>query len=150
MSVYFADTSAFVKRYVKETGSGWVRSWIASSAGHTILIAEFSRVELASVLARRLREGVLTAVNVQQITNDFLIHTSTEYRLIRASKTVFQLASNLCLRHPLRTLDAIQLASALYARQITKSLPVFVSADQRLLAAAIAEGLPVDDPNAHP
>ncbi|MDZ4766916.1 MAG: hypothetical protein SGI73_20445 [Chloroflexota bacterium] len=53
-------------------------------------------------------------------------------------------------RYPLRTLDALQLASALVATNFLPDAPIFISADLKLLAAASAEGLPTDDPNAHP
>lgn len=56
-------------------------------------------------------------------------------------------------RHPRRAGDAIQLASALTASAVlqTVGLPplVFLAADDRLLAAALAEQLPVDDPRSH-
>jgi hypothetical protein len=48
----------------------------------------------------------------------------------------------------------VQLASALMARDTLRSagLPplTFLAADDRLLAAAQAEGLATDNPNAHP
>jgi predicted nucleic acid-binding protein len=57
-------------------------------------------------------------------------------------------------RHPLRAYDALQLASALESdtRLVGAGLAplVFVTADTRLLAAASAEGLAIEDPNAHP
>ena len=55
--------------------------------------------------------------------------------------------------HALRGSDAIQLAAALdvYTDSIVLALPfALVSADTELNAAAAAEGLTVDDPNAHP
>jgi predicted nucleic acid-binding protein len=36
MSAYYFDTSALVKRYVAEIGSGWVRSVMARRAGNMI------------------------------------------------------------------------------------------------------------------
>jgi hypothetical protein len=57
-------------------------------------------------------------------------------------------------RHPLRAYDAVQLASALHARNrllaAGASAPIFLSADTQLLAAARAEGLATDDPNQRP
>jgi hypothetical protein len=59
------------------------------------------------------------------------------------------MASELILRHPLRTLDAIHLAAAQEAKRRFAVTPLFVTADQVLLLAAIAEGFPTDDPNNH-
>jgi uncharacterized protein len=56
--------------------------------------------------------------------------------------------------HPLRAYDAIQLATAadLHARRrnVNLSRLTFLSADQPLNQAALAEGLLVDDPNRYP
>ncbi len=61
---------------------------------------------------------------------------------------------NLAERYGLRGFDAVQLAAALQvqAERIASGVPgvTFVSADQALNAAAVAEGLAVDDPNLHP
>jgi uncharacterized protein len=56
--------------------------------------------------------------------------------------------------HALRAYDAIQLAAAveLHATRAALGLPALtlVSADRDLNAAAAAESIPVDDPDAHP
>jgi uncharacterized protein len=70
--------------------------------------------------------------------------------LIDLDETVLDRARDLLLKHPLRTLDAIQLACALEAAHLFNIQPNFISADTRLLTAASAEGLPTDDPNLHP
>jgi predicted nucleic acid-binding protein len=66
---------------------------------------------------------------------------------------VIDTASALLERHPLRAYDAIHLATALGAQQFLteQNYPglLFLSADDRLNRAATAEGLEVDDPNAH-
>lgn len=63
-------------------------------------------------------------------------------------------ASGLLECHPLRAYDAIHLATALSAQQFLadQNYPAltFLSADDRLNQAATAEGLAVDNPNAHP
>ena len=50
----------------------------------------------------------------------------------------------------LRTLDAIQLACALRAQTTLQQPITFVSADVKLLNAAIAEGFATENPNNHP
>jgi predicted nucleic acid-binding protein len=67
---------------------------------------------------------------------------------------VVERACQLLERYALRAYDAIQLASALIANQALVAaglgMATFLSADQRLLQAAAAEGLNTDDPNQHP
>ena len=81
-------------------------------------------------------------------------HVTREYMVVELTAPIIQDAEDWLDKHPLRAYDAIQLASALTAntRLIEAALAplVFVSADVRLLTAATAEGLIVEDPNAHP
>ena len=62
---------------------------------------------------------------------------------------LLQQASQLADRHVLRAYDAVQLAAALEIRAADPSLTL-LSADIEPNAAALAEGLAVDDPNSHP
>ena len=63
-------------------------------------------------------------------------------------------AVGLAKLHLLRAYDSVQLATALELqiarRNMNVPLPIFLSADQNLNQAALAEGLLVDDPNRHP
>ena len=150
MSVYFADTSALAKRYIPEIGSAWVQSWIDPASGHVTIISALATVEFISFLARRQREGNVSAADFNRLRNDFVFHARQQYRVIAPGADVLAQAQRLVNLHPLRTLDAIQLASAWAAGQAIGALPIFVSADQRLLSAAASEGFVTDDPNAHP
>lgn len=82
--------------------------------------------------------------------NNFLRHLDKRYQVIELNDNLFDEARRLLIKHPLRALDALQLASALQAAKVLGIQPIFISADTRLLAAATAEGLAVDDPNLHP
>lgn len=53
-------------------------------------------------------------------------------------------------QHILRALDAIQLACAVYARDLLDEPMTVLSADNNLLLAAAAEGFGTDNPNNHP
>lgn len=150
MTAFFVDTSALAKRYVPEAGSAWVRSWIDPSQGNVILISEVTIVELVSALARRQREGTVSSTDFLRLRNDFLLHADREYLVVNLHDRVVLQASRLVAAHPLRTLDALQLASALVAARDLGAIPTFVSADRNLLAVAAAHGLPTDDPHAHP
>jgi uncharacterized protein len=62
MNIYFFDSSALVKRYVPEPGTGWIQSLAMAGAGHQIFVARITWVEVLSALARRQREGRFTAI----------------------------------------------------------------------------------------
>ena len=151
---YYLDTSALGKRYVEEVGSDWVRALTAPDAGHALLTARITMAEIYSVLARRRREGSAQADACAVAAQAFTAHSKTEYRFIELDINIISLARDLLDRYPLRAYDSVQLASASAANQalVDRELPalVFVSADDRLLKAATAEGLAVENPNLHP
>jgi predicted nucleic acid-binding protein len=150
LTAFFADTSALIKRYITEIGSAWVTGWIEPTAGNTIIISEITTVEVFSALTRRQHEGDLSTHAVNLLRSDFLMHVEKEYLVISLESDLLHQSRDLIAKHPLRTLDAIQLASALRAGAVLGIPLTFVSADRNLLAAAAAEGLTTEDPNIHP
>jgi len=150
VSTFFVDTSALAKRYLVETGSNWVLSWIEPPANNVIIISELTFVEMRSLLARRVRERILTLTDANLLRNDFLLHTQNEYLIVLVETNVLNQAARLVDQYTLRTLDAIQLASAIQAVNIVSHPMTFISGDKNLLAAAAAEGFITDNPNAHP
>ena len=154
MSMYFWDTSALIKRYVTETGTAWVRATVASGSGNTSFIAHITLVEMASALARRIREGSIPSRSAQAAQLLIERHTRRDYTVISITQDIIKTAVSLNYKHPLRAYDAVQLAVALVSTQRLTSAGlqplIFVSSDQRLLTVAANEGLPVDDPQVHP
>jgi hypothetical protein len=154
MPTYYLDTSALGKRYVEEAGSACIRSVTASSAENALLTARITMVEMYSALARRRREGSVPPEFCDKAAQAFADHSAAEYRFVELDIRLVTLARSLLNKHPIRAYDAVQLASALAANQalVLRDLPplVFLSADERLLQAAAAEGLAVDNPNLHP
>lgn len=150
MTTYFVDTSALGKRYIPEAGSAWVKGWIDPRASHVIVISALATVEMNSILMRREREGFISTADRISLDNDFLFHVQNEYLVVDLDDDVLYRARTLLVKHPLRTLDALHLSSAMQVNQLFGLLPTFITADTRLLAAAAAEGLTTDDPNAHP
>lgn len=154
MTTYYLDTSALIKRYVQEVGTAWIRSLVAPTADHTLLTARTTMVEVYSALARRSREGSVPAADCAIAAQAFAAHSATEYDFVELDLNAVALARELVERHPLRAYDAIQLTSALIANQalqVVGLLPlIFLSADDRLNAVAVAEGLSIENPNLHP
>jgi len=154
LSQFFVDSSALVKRYVTEVGTLWVQALADPAVGNTIVSAAITRVEVAAALASRHRAPTgLTLAERNGAVALLERHCSTEYVLIPIDTPVLDRALVLTQRHRLRGYDAVQLATALSVNDsyLATGLPrlAFLSADRDLLNAALAEGLPVDDPNAH-
>jgi predicted nucleic acid-binding protein len=150
LTILFVDTSALAKRYLTEVGSHWVRSWILPAQHNQIITAEIARIEMTSVLTRLVRSGKLQMDLAQRLQRTFLRHYRSQYRIIEVSTRIIHRASTLVERHGLRTLDAIQLASAVTAQIALKQPVVFVTADAILLSAAAVEGFGIENPLSYP
>ena len=151
MALYFFDSSALVKRYVHEQGSAWVREITATASKHLIHLSLLTITEIASALARRQREGSLSPYERDRLFGAFMVDCARSYLLLRMEEDIIQRAIFLVRLYPLRSADAIQLATAValhHTLQEAQFGPIIVaSADDRILQAALQEGLPVENPN---
>jgi predicted nucleic acid-binding protein len=150
MTTYYMDTSALGKRYMTEIGSNSVTVQTSPAAGNTILISELTTVEVCSAIGRKRRLKELSPADSSQLRGEFLTHVDEEYLAFPIDAPILARARDLVDKHPLRTLDAVQLASALEATVVLGEPLTFVSADTNLLAAAALEGLNTDNPLMHP
>ncbi len=148
MKAVFLDTSALVKLYVPEAGSSQLRSFLAD-ADH-VAIGMVAVPEFASAVLRRHREGLLDAPDTS------LLLASFESDRIRFSvgslvDALALAARDLLRKHvsiPLRTLDALQLATALWFVRNRPMDWTLATSDRRMLAAAALESVHTYDPAA--
>ena len=155
MANYYLDTSTLVKRYVtSEVGSLWIQQITDPATAPLILMNHIGLVEIAAALARKEREGEITATERQQYLGLFVLDCQSQLHLLPTTDTVLRLAAELTYRQALRAYDAIHLATALQASQLLVGAGAmaltFISADGRLCGVAQAEGLMTDNPLAHP
>lgn len=114
MSNYYLDSSAIAKRYLAEIGSAWIRALTDPTSGHSITLAEITRVEVAAALAARHRApGGITRQEHDHAINLLSQHWILEYTLAPATRPILNMAVDLTQRHRLRGYDAVQLATAL-------------------------------------
>ena len=154
MTTYFFDASAIVKRYLTEAGSEYVAGLIDQPSSNTIILAEITRVEVAAALAARQRaHSGLTLKERDEAVALLLRHCDREYRMVPLNPDVLGRAVTLTQTRRLRGYDAVQLAAALLTNfsLLAAGLPElgFVTADNDLIRAAIAEKLPSENPNTH-
>jgi predicted nucleic acid-binding protein len=135
---YF-DASALAKRYVREKGSVKVRRLLSSGLAAT---SRYSAVEIASALARRVREGVLTDGDCDRALTA-LQEDMTAMLAVELTPEVVIRAQTLLRRHTLRAGDAVQLASCLRLQEALDDRIALVAFDERLLAAARKERVAV-------
>ncbi len=101
--------------------------------------------EIASALALKVRTGALALHERDDRWQTFLIDFVSQYEVVELTAPIWALAQNLLFRHPLRTNDAIHLATALQVRALPSGGDiVFWTADRRQAAAVAAEGLRVE------
>ena len=153
MPAYFTDSSTLVKRYVRERGSAWVAGLFAPFPHDDVHIAAITSVEIVAALMRRSRSGTMTEQDAKAACAQFLADLPLDYQVVEVTDVIVAAAIDLAQRHKLRGYDAVQLAAATEINRLrlrAGATPlVFVSVDTELNAAAQAEGLTVEDPNAH-
>lgn len=143
------DSSAAGKLYRTEVGTDRVEALFNEPEARS-LISRLTLVEVQSVFASKVRTGEMTAEEFDRLRRRFLTDVSQRrFTVVNVSGRHYQEAERLIRIHgptrSLRTLDALQLAVALDLRA-QRTLDHFVCADHRLIAIAVAEGLPVINP----
>ena len=152
MPSYFLDSNAVVKRYHYERGSGWVPATCGPRTRPHPYISQLAEVETVASLRRIGRISGVHVATIDTFVNMFQRHIGRdEYNVIAISPQIIQFAQALCNQfweiqpHPLRAMDAIQIATAQVVAAIADDL-LFVSSDRRQLAVAKELGLAVVDP----
>jgi uncharacterized protein len=134
--IRYFDASALAKRYVAEPESKDVGRLLSDGIAVTCRLSE---AEIASALARRRREGALTAAVRDRLLASMQRDMASLY-VVELSSEVSGLACSLLMRHKLRVGDALHLASALLVSGRSGIDVQFVAYDQALNEAAIKEG----------
>jgi predicted nucleic acid-binding protein len=142
MTFYFCDTSALVKHYHYEKGSERVDA-VFGEPGSIVIILDLAIVELTSALQRRKSRGEIDDGASSDALKRFATDTTSRLIVIGFRHDSIYQARDLVLEYGIRSLDALQLTSALTFKSLS---PVFVCADRKLLAAAEAEGFSILNP----
>ena len=111
--IFYLDTSALLKRYMQEVGSGWLAILALPTADNTFATALITKAEAAAGLAAKFRQGGLPLTDYQQAEQDLLHDFSYIYSIIDIDDLLVDLAAELAKRQKLRGYDAVQLAAAL-------------------------------------
>jgi predicted nucleic acid-binding protein len=135
MRVFF-DTSAFVKRYIRETGTDPVLEWCDGAT--EIGLSGIALPEIISAFCRLRREAKITDTQYRQLKT-LLLADIEDAAICDLSPAVLGLAVSSLETNILRGMDAIHIASAVALRA-----DIFVSADKRQSEAAIRAGLRVE------
>lgn len=151
MTVYYLETSAWLKRYKSEIGSQVVQDLFdGKQASETFITSHFSVLEVNSVAARLLKGGVITQGQYQSMLGTFIQDLASHGIVVTpVQNTLVSEAIELVRRYPLRTADALQFATALNASQQAGDEPFYVvSADKEIGEACSSHQVALIDPEA--
>lgn len=146
MTDYFIDSSALVKRFVVEPGTGAVVKLL--ECADRLAGSNLTAVEVLAAVVRRLRRSGLPETQVSAIVNAVEKELRELFELVAVDEGI-RGALELVHKHGLRAADAIQLAAAVRVRSTSGDAAswCFVSSDTELNKAAQAEGFVVVDPS---
>jgi len=135
--VRFWDTSAIVPLLIDEPLSASLREFARKDS--MIVVWWGTRIECVSALSRRVRDGELDAL-ASQAARRVLATLSESWSEILPGDPLRARAERLLAVHPLRTLDALQVAAALTWCRGDTTAHTVVCLDQRLRDALQREG----------
>jgi uncharacterized protein len=133
MTFAYFDTSAVLKRYVRERGSARVMSLLGE---HDFLSSAITLVEVLSALSRKRRDGELSENNFAA-TLSRIQSERVKWALVEVGEPVLNRAEEIVQGNvPVRALDAIHIASLVIFEAAAGIRVPFITADGRQRDAA--------------
>ena len=147
MSVYYLDTSALVKLYVREPGTEQMLRLADPAGGHALALLGLTRVEFRSAVRQRERAGDVAEDIADNLIDSMDEHLANFFLVQPLTDLVIEEAAALLDRHALKAYDAVQLAGCIMLRARLGRHATFVCSDRQLVRAAEDEGMTVLDPS---
>jgi len=143
--IFYLDASAWLKRYVIETGSKRIRQWFAK--GPILAVSPLGFIEVVATLTRKEQAGELDTDDMHAS----LASADADYDrfAIVPIDTVITIARQLPVRYRLRGADTIHLAAAIWLNNLPTldgETLALVTSDRELAEAASDAELDVFDP----
>jgi len=141
MNLYF-DTSSLFKLYHKEEGTDELMELLKKNSVNAIYLCEITGIEFSSAVWKKCRKKEISE-NIANTLIEKFDKDSAKFRFVPQNFTLRKSAKNLIAKYwtdGLRTLDSIQLASAL---SIKENVDIFLTSDKLLADIAIHEGMNV-------
>lgn len=141
MNIYL-DTSSLFKLYQKELDSGVVEKAFKNIRLTEIFISEIARVEFVSALFKKVRMKETELADAEKSINLF-DKDLEKYKIVPVENNLLKKAKKLIITYGiegLRTLDSIQLASAI---EVKSQIDKYFTADKLLCFLFEKESLPI-------
>lgn len=136
----FFDTSALLKHYLQEAGSAKADQLF--EAATVIFVSSTAHLECASALQRLLNATYIDQEKKRRLREDLAIDFAF-FQTVDFDDQLHEGCLGVIDKYPLKTLDAIQLASAL---MVIHEIDSFVVSDIQLKNYAAKEGFHIIDP----
>lgn len=139
MNVFF-DTSSLFKLYHREIGTEELMRLFDEVGIEVIYLAEITKIEFSSAVWKKCRKNEIDERVANQLIEKF-DKDSVRFNYVPESQILRQNAKELIGKHwikGLRTLDSIQLASAL---KVKNQIELFLTSDDLLSVISRNEGL---------
>ena len=137
MIVYF-DTSALLKRYLREAGSDEVNAFLEDD--HIFGSLVLTQVEMSAAFQKAVRMNIVSSKLAKEIWHDFLNDWQSFTRL-RVMAGTIEKASDIAWKYSLRGYDSLHLAAALLWQETLGMQVTFAAFDRDLWLASQKAGL---------
>lgn len=141
--ICYLDSSALVKRYIREDGTDKMNSLIA---GAKILVtSKLTYAETLSAFFKKYRAKELSEKHLNTVLTVFE-NDWAYFLVVEFGDEMLPLIKKLVRKHYLKGADSIHLSSALWLKTTVKQDITFIASDSNLLAAALSETLHILNP----
>jgi predicted nucleic acid-binding protein len=137
MIVYF-DTSALLKRYLRETGSDEVNALLEED--HIFGSLAVTQVEMSAAFQKAVRMDIVSSKLAKEIWHDFIDDWQSFTRL-RVTAGIIEKASDIAWKYGLRGYDSLHLAGALLWQENLGMQLTFAAFNHDLWLASQKAGL---------
>ena len=142
MKSIFLDTSSLIKIYHVEEGTNELMNLFSEGKIGQVYLSSVTKVEFYSSLWKKIRMGEITLVQMEKFIKQFE-SDYTKYNWIEDTELIkssaIMLLNKYGSKEGLRTLDSIQLATAITLKLVVK---LFKTSDKILLKLFELEKLP--------
>ena len=124
----FTDTSSLFKKYLDEPGSGVFEKVLTKA--NEIAVSPVTWIEINAAIERSVRDRSLPAEQAERLRTEVKKDFVYFYRVLW-NENLEKIAIEIIHKHALKTLDSVQLASAILSES-----ELFVTSDQKLYQEA--------------